>query len=279
VVAAAIAQWAAAGASAGQLALLHSTTFSVDDLVGDTIGEQSSPAHISIDTNAAGHGWFIDPTPADSSEFTHAANAAATDLFTDPTTAAAGHLDLLTTVVHEMGHVLGLPDLTVAGDAHDLMYINLVNGERRLPDAADAAQAKAVFSFQTVSATPPPPPAVAAAVVTDSHPDFGGIFGGGLAKFVFSHADLPAPTLPASAPLDLIRGGAFGFAAFASQFHAPDVSDATPIHAGEQGFSFAMSPFASNANAGSDHGVFGGFAMIANHMAFHFAQNPVDLLV
>ena len=31
---------------------------------------------------------------------------------TDPSNAAAGHLDLLTAVTHEMGHVLGLEDST-----------------------------------------------------------------------------------------------------------------------------------------------------------------------
>jgi hypothetical protein len=122
VVAAAIAQWAAAGASAAQLAALHATSFSVADLSGNTIGEEASPAHITIDTDAAGHGWFIDPTPSDNFEFTHAANAVSTDLFTDPSNAAAGHLDLLTTVTHELGHVLGLPDSTAAGDVNDLMY-------------------------------------------------------------------------------------------------------------------------------------------------------------
>ena len=79
------------------------------DLAGNAIGEQT-PGHITIDTDAAGHGWFVDPTPNDNSEFTHAQNAAGTDLLTDPSNAAAGHLDLLTTVTHEMGHVLGLPD-------------------------------------------------------------------------------------------------------------------------------------------------------------------------
>ena len=47
----------------------------------------------------------------DNAEFAHAANAAGTDLYTDPTNAAAGHLDLLTAVTHEMGHELGLRDL------------------------------------------------------------------------------------------------------------------------------------------------------------------------
>ena len=103
VVAAAIAQWAAAGASATQLAALHATTFSVSDLSGETVGQESAPALITIDTSAAGHGWFVDPTPLDNFEFTHALNSAGTDLLTDPSNAAAGHLDLLTTVTHELG--------------------------------------------------------------------------------------------------------------------------------------------------------------------------------
>jgi hypothetical protein len=110
VVAAAIALWAGAGVSTSQLAALHATTFSIADLSGSIIGDETSPAHITIDTDAAGNGWFVDPTPTNNSEFTHAQNAAGTDLLTDPSNAAAGHMDLLTTVVHELGHVLGLPD-------------------------------------------------------------------------------------------------------------------------------------------------------------------------
>jgi large repetitive protein len=159
VVAAAIAQWAAAGASASQLAALHATTFSIADLSGNTIGDETSPAHITIDTDAAGYGWFIDSTPTDNSEFANAQNAAGTDLLTDPSNAAAGHLDLLTTVTHELGHVLGLPDLTAPGDAHDLMYINLVDGERRLPSASDVAQAPMTLSSASggVAAAVPTP--------------------------------------------------------------------------------------------------------------------------
>ena len=75
VVAAAIAQWAHAGASAAQLAALAAITFTVGDLSGNVLGEQT-PGHITIDIDAAGHGWFVDPTPNDNSEFTHAQNAA-----------------------------------------------------------------------------------------------------------------------------------------------------------------------------------------------------------
>ncbi|MCC8980975.1 cadherin domain-containing protein [Bradyrhizobium acaciae] len=139
VVSSAIAQWAAAGASTAQLFLLHAVTFSVADLGGQIVGLESA-GHITIDTAAAGHGWYIDPTPSDNFEFTHALNASGTDLLTDSSTAAAGHLDLLTTVTHELGHVLGLPDTISPSDVHDLMYIGLADGERRLPSAADVAK-------------------------------------------------------------------------------------------------------------------------------------------
>ncbi len=193
VVDSAIAQWAAAGATPAQLALLHSITFNIADLSGHTISEESAPATITIDPDADGHGWFVDPTPSDNAEFTHAANASGTDLSTDPTSAAAGHLDLMTAVTHEMGHVLGLPDLTAASDANDLMYVNLVDGERRLPDATDVAQANgnalAVPGWtdhlsqgdssgggDNFNFTPPTPPTPTVASV----PQLGGL-GGGIA--------------------------------------------------------------------------------------------------
>ncbi|WP_076864583.1 cadherin domain-containing protein [Bradyrhizobium mercantei] len=140
VVSVAIHQWAAAGISGTQLAALQAVTFSVADLAGQVVGLESA-GHITIDSDAAGHGWFIDPTPGDNFEFTQALNASGTDLLTSSSTAAAGHLDLLTAVVHELGHVLGLPDSSSPADVHDLMYIGLSDGERKLPGAADVAQA------------------------------------------------------------------------------------------------------------------------------------------
>ncbi|MBR0850054.1 cadherin domain-containing protein, partial [Bradyrhizobium diazoefficiens] len=197
VVAAAIAQWTHAGASAAQLAALSAITFSVGDLAGNTIGEEGA-GHITIDSDAAGHGWFVDPTPNDNSEFTHAANAAGTDLFTDPSSAAAGHLDLLTAVTHEMGHQLGLPDLTATSDAHDLMYIALVDGERRLPTSADVPKAGTPSSLTPAIAAAPSSltPAIAAA---------------------------PAPTAPASPGTVTIRGESFDFSGLLSPPHPTNV--------------------------------------------------------
>ena len=77
------------------------------DLPGDTLGIAIGNT-ILIDTNAAGYGWFIDPTPADNSEFMNGS--------------APSGMDLLTVVMHEMGHVLGY------GDVYDSSS-NIMDGE------------------------------------------------------------------------------------------------------------------------------------------------------
>ena len=145
IVSAALAHWAAAGLTAGQLATLQGITFTVADFSGGALGLELG-GHIQIDSDAAGYGWFIDPTPGDNVEFAHVAGTSGTDLFTDPAQAPAGHMDLLTVVMHEMGHQLGLEDSYAPADIGDLMYGYLVAGERRLPDAADAAQGNTAAS-------------------------------------------------------------------------------------------------------------------------------------
>ncbi|GGI20989.1 beta strand repeat-containing protein [Bradyrhizobium guangdongense] len=155
VVAATIADWAAAGLSSDKVALLQSVTYDVADITSGWLG-QSTAKHVTIDVNADGHGWFVDPTPLDNFEFAHAVSS--THLVTDPTTAAAGHMDLLTTVMHEMGEQLGLSDQFVPADQGHLMFAFLSPGERVLPNAAEVAQANAAASsVQSVGITSPAP--------------------------------------------------------------------------------------------------------------------------
>ena len=121
---AAIARWVASGASADQVAAMQATSITVADLPADYLG-QTTPAGIVIDTNAAGKGWFVDATPGDDTEF-------------DGTGAVAGAAsgtgyDLLTVVMHELGHVAGLDDLYAAGSAGELMFGFLAPGTRYLP--------------------------------------------------------------------------------------------------------------------------------------------------
>ena len=63
------------------------------------------PGTIYLDPTADGYGWFIDPTQ-DGSSARSAVRASLTG------SAAAGHVDLLTVVMHELGHALGLGDVS-----------------------------------------------------------------------------------------------------------------------------------------------------------------------
>lgn len=79
-----------------------------------------------IDDDAAGLGWFVDPTPLLDEEFGSGGSAR-------PGTAAAAGVDLLTVLAHELGHVLGRPDLDVWSHPDDVMAEELGRGVRRTP--------------------------------------------------------------------------------------------------------------------------------------------------
>ena len=51
--------------------------------------------------------------------------------------AAAGQMDLLTVVEHELGHELGLPDTNPPSNPSDLMAATLPPGVRRQPTTQD----------------------------------------------------------------------------------------------------------------------------------------------
>ena len=64
----AIARWAAAGLDAATVARLTQVQFVISDLPGSYLGEAEGNL-VYLDSNAAGHGWFVDPTPALDEEF------------------------------------------------------------------------------------------------------------------------------------------------------------------------------------------------------------------
>lgn len=135
ILAEARARWQAAGADLAHLAALR---VEIADLGGATLGLACGDI-LWLDGNAAGHGWFVDPTPLDDSEFDMAAGSAGFAA----QGAAARHVDLLSALSHELGHVLGLHDLEPAAHAHDLMAAELAVGMRRLASGDDV---DAVFS-------------------------------------------------------------------------------------------------------------------------------------
>ena len=138
LVEAAIQRWSVTGLSEDQIAVLESTTVAIADMPGWNLGSYDGET-IRIDTDAGTFGWFVDATPLDDSEF--GSGRSATRFLASPDAGLAEQIDLLSTVMHELGHALGLADSYSFIDRDNLMYGLLVPGERRLPTEAQAKDA------------------------------------------------------------------------------------------------------------------------------------------
>src|SRR5690606_10283787 len=103
------------------LAQLRDTEVRIDDLVGAVLGRLQGDV-IVVDRDAAGYGWFIDPTPDTNEEFPVIPDGRLSAPADNP---ARGMIDLLTVLSHELGHVLGLPD---AHKDDELMSADLPTG-------------------------------------------------------------------------------------------------------------------------------------------------------
>lgn len=119
-----------------QLDSLRGQQVGIADLSGARLGEQYGNT-ISLDINAAGHGWFVSPESRDKS-----LEPPDSDAYSDSglsTSDSRLRIDLLTVLFHEMGHALGLEDDYSDPDSGDIMNGWLPTGTRRLPsvDAID----------------------------------------------------------------------------------------------------------------------------------------------
>lgn len=115
----ALARWQAAGVivpSAEQI------TVGIQDLPGHLLGSASGRT-IWIDANAAGWGWFVDATPADDREFTQPGDQG-----------EQNRMDLLSVVMHELGHLLGYDH-----EDEGVMEVTLVPGIRNTEQDSNGA--------------------------------------------------------------------------------------------------------------------------------------------
>jgi hypothetical protein len=119
----ALARWALAGADPTALHRLRNLPLLVGNLAGSTLAIAGGNA-IWLDRDAAGQSWYVDPTPSDDVEF---ALAVGFD---------AQRIDLLTVLMHELGHELGYAHSEIVAD---IMHAELSPGVRKSPTPVDAA--------------------------------------------------------------------------------------------------------------------------------------------
>jgi large repetitive protein len=139
----AIGYWLAAGVDEETLAArLADISFVITDLPGSHLGGANGEGRIAIDSNAAGYGWFIDTTALEHGEFQNQTTASEYRALAG--SPAAGRADLLTTLIHEIGHELALLDLPDDSDGN-VMTGTIELGTRRLPTRHDAALVDLLF--------------------------------------------------------------------------------------------------------------------------------------
>jgi Ca2+-binding RTX toxin-like protein len=97
-------------------------SIAVADLPGDLLARVIGET-IVFDMDAAGWGWFVDPTPLDSSEFS---TVRAGRLVAAGDSEAVGRIDLLSVLVHEIGHILGI------GHNHHRVMVGTLSAGRRM---------------------------------------------------------------------------------------------------------------------------------------------------
>ena len=88
------------------------------------------PIGVSVWRIEAGTAVAVAPTPLANEEFRSTTDHVFAAYAGTP---AVGHMDLLTVLLHELGHVAGLPDVSANDAGLVLMAESLAPGIRRLP--------------------------------------------------------------------------------------------------------------------------------------------------
>ena len=128
LVAAAIGRWQAAGLAPAATRVLEQLVVRIEDVPAPALGLYGGGV-IYLDVTAEGRGWFVDPTPSRDEEFGAYSDYGVAAALAD--TAAAGRVDLLTVLAHEMGHALGMAHVEDSPDEAELMAAGLAAGVRK----------------------------------------------------------------------------------------------------------------------------------------------------
>ncbi len=105
-----LATWQRSADLSALIAGAQQTLAGFTDLPATALGQttgQGLKASITLDKDAAGHGWYIDPTPLDNSD-DYLPTSGASVWQAKAGSAAAGKMDMLSVLLHEYGHALGL---------------------------------------------------------------------------------------------------------------------------------------------------------------------------
>jgi hypothetical protein len=136
VVAEAAARWSAVGLTPAQSAALSEAQFAVADLGGSYLGLADVPAYrVQIDDDAAGRGWAV--VTGQSSLVTGHWSRGDGLMTKDEGPVTTDGTDLLTVVLHEMGHLLGYGH---SADPADLMAPVLAAGGKIAGSRAEAVE-------------------------------------------------------------------------------------------------------------------------------------------
>ncbi|MAS94337.1 MAG: hypothetical protein CMO55_14155 [Verrucomicrobiales bacterium] len=123
----ALSRWEETGLTEEQINALESINYVVTDLGGSSVAAVEGDT-IFIDDDAAGFDWFIDDTEWADEEFTEYEG-----YLEALTEEAMEGIDLLTAIMHEQGHILGLEDVDDVSEIDGLMGEEIGEGVRRLP--------------------------------------------------------------------------------------------------------------------------------------------------